>query len=242
MFKIYNLCTDLADFTNMDFPPRYQRHQYLRFEGLQYIDVDIANFETRLGKIYKREVHRVYIFTFGGLTKVMDEGLRVRMLMEHRDAQGQSGARRHMSWRQFILALGLHIIEEMETAGFGLYWIKSGRQISNKGDLSAYWREISFEGDFLGLTMIVRDLPVIDMAELVRLQFYIDLDDTWTWVAPIPEKQQVVVVGALDTAEDAPIADEGALTVPAPVQDLAAKKLTKLVKYRSYGILCVIVV
>ncbi|GJR21178.1 hypothetical protein Tco_0969705, partial [Tanacetum coccineum] len=28
------------------------------------------------------------------------------------------GARRHISWRQFILALGLHIAEEMETVGF----------------------------------------------------------------------------------------------------------------------------
>ncbi|GJR26205.1 hypothetical protein Tco_1102437 [Tanacetum coccineum] len=42
--------------------------------------------------------------------------------------------------------LGLHTAEEMETAGFGLYWAESGRQISNKGDLSAYWREISSEG------------------------------------------------------------------------------------------------
>ncbi|GKD75627.1 hypothetical protein Tco_1333909 [Tanacetum coccineum] len=37
----------------------------------------------------------------------------------------------------------------METAGFGLYWAESGRHISDKGDLSAYWREISSEGDFL---------------------------------------------------------------------------------------------
>ncbi|GJZ32500.1 putative nucleotidyltransferase, ribonuclease H [Tanacetum coccineum] len=42
------------------------------------------------------------------------------------------------------------LAEEMETAGFGLYWADSGRQISDKGDLSAYWREISSEGDFLG--------------------------------------------------------------------------------------------
>ncbi|GKF46582.1 hypothetical protein Tco_0136384, partial [Tanacetum coccineum] len=31
------------------------------------------------------------------------------------------GARRHMSWRQFILALGLHTTKEMETVGFGAY-------------------------------------------------------------------------------------------------------------------------
>ncbi|GJS08236.1 hypothetical protein Tco_0365032 [Tanacetum coccineum] len=47
-------------------------------------------------------------------------------------------AKRHMSWRQFSLALGLHIAEEIETARFGLYWAESARQISDKGDLSAY--------------------------------------------------------------------------------------------------------
>ncbi|GJV69145.1 hypothetical protein Tco_1484654, partial [Tanacetum coccineum] len=32
------------------------------------------------------------------------------------------GARRRMTWRQFILALGLHTEEEMAEAGFGAYW------------------------------------------------------------------------------------------------------------------------
>ncbi|GKC64484.1 hypothetical protein Tco_1097082 [Tanacetum coccineum] len=74
------------------------------------------------------------------------------------------GARRRMSWRQFILALGLHTIEEMETTRFGLYWVESGRQISNKGDLREYWTDISFEGDFLGTPpsyTIIRDLMLM---------------------------------------------------------------------------------
>nr|GEY36147.1 hypothetical protein [Tanacetum cinerariifolium] len=40
-------------------PPRDQRHQYLRYEGLQYTDVDIVDFETSLARIYRRAVHRV---------------------------------------------------------------------------------------------------------------------------------------------------------------------------------------
>ncbi|GJR20488.1 hypothetical protein Tco_0969015 [Tanacetum coccineum] len=44
---------------HMALPPRDQRHQYLRYEGLQYTDTDIADFETRLARIYRREVHRV---------------------------------------------------------------------------------------------------------------------------------------------------------------------------------------
>ncbi|GJW76551.1 hypothetical protein Tco_0138233, partial [Tanacetum coccineum] len=138
--------------------PREQRHTFLRYEGLEYPDTDIANFEERLARIHRREVHKVPVFDFGGLPDLMAEGLSGRMLMEHRDEAGVSvftsrawrrmldirgplvheliweffstfrfgqaildldtpgtlqfqlrGARRGMSWRQFILALGLHM-------------------------------------------------------------------------------------------------------------------------------------
>ncbi|GJV03627.1 hypothetical protein Tco_1337196 [Tanacetum coccineum] len=97
------------------------------------------------------------------------------MLMEHRDAQGQSvftsrawrwlfevrvplvhelgGARCRMSWREFILGTGLHTAEEIEFTGFDAYRAESARQIPNKGDLSAYWRGILSKGDFLGTTL-----------------------------------------------------------------------------------------
>ncbi|GKA09617.1 TraB domain-containing protein [Tanacetum coccineum] len=66
------------------------RHQCLRYEGLHHTNDDIMDFEARLTRIYKREVHRVHVFDFGGLPNLMAEGLSARMLMEHRDAQGQS--------------------------------------------------------------------------------------------------------------------------------------------------------
>ncbi|GKG60663.1 hypothetical protein Tco_0614225, partial [Tanacetum coccineum] len=53
------------------------------------------------------------------------------------------------------------------------------------------------------------------MAELVRLQFYEELDDTWAWVAPGPERPQVAAAGALEVAEGAFVVDEGAPAVPA---------------------------
>nr|GEX92569.1 putative reverse transcriptase domain-containing protein [Tanacetum cinerariifolium] len=58
--------------------------------------------------------------------------------------------RRHMSWREFILALGLHTGEEMESLGFARYRSESERIIPRKGDLRDYWRDISTNGDFLG--------------------------------------------------------------------------------------------
>ncbi|GKF04527.1 hypothetical protein Tco_0035195, partial [Tanacetum coccineum] len=175
-----------------------------------YPDTDIANFEGRLARIHRREVHRVSVFDFGGLSDLMAEGVSGRMLMEHRDKAGVSvftsrawrrmldirgplvyelilelfntfrfiqaildldtpgtlqfqlgGARRRMSWRQFILALGLHMEEEMQTAGFGVYWAESARQIPDKGGLRDNSMGISSAGDFLSTTpsyTLIRDL------------------------------------------------------------------------------------
>ncbi|GJR02576.1 hypothetical protein Tco_0525560 [Tanacetum coccineum] len=123
------------------------------------------------------------VFNFKGLPNLIAEGLSTRMLMEHKDAHGQSvftsrawrrlfdirgllvhelileffdmfrfgeavldlntagalqfqmgGVRRRMSWKEFILAMGLLSAEEMQTAGFGLYWAESTRQILIRGN------------------------------------------------------------------------------------------------------------
>ncbi|GJX66090.1 hypothetical protein Tco_0300433, partial [Tanacetum coccineum] len=179
---------------NMALPPRDQRHPYLRFEGLQYTDADIADFETRLGKIYRREVHRVQVFNFGGLTDLMVEGLSGMMLMEHKDAQGQ-GVFISRAWRDPMLRL-CHRLIACSIAG---------RSQAPKKVLE-------------GLIVIVRDLLVIDMAELVRLQICEELDDTWAWVAPIPERQSDAVASTPKAARDAPAVDGGALVDPVHMQ------------------------
>ncbi|GJW97314.1 hypothetical protein Tco_0179122 [Tanacetum coccineum] len=92
--------------------------------------------------------------------------------------------------------------------------ISSGQFIAR---LAEHFRLLTKER-LQGLTMIGRDLPVIDMAKLVRLQLCMELDDTWSWVAPRPERQPDATVGAPKAVEDAPIADKGAPVVPAPVQ------------------------
>ncbi|GJZ72031.1 hypothetical protein Tco_0635882 [Tanacetum coccineum] len=271
----------LPPIRHMALPPRDQRHQYLRYEGLQYTDADLVDFETRLARIYRREVHRVQVFNFEGLPDLMAEGLRGRMLMEHRDAQGKSmfgeevfdldiaGAlqfqlgevRRRMSWREFILSLGLHTAKEMQTVGFGLYWAESARQIPDKGDLCAYWIGISLSRDFLGTPpsyTLIRD-PMLRLCHRLIARhiagsnqapekvtvtglFYLrgmDVDSVnvpyllarylrlfasgrkqgdMISGAPGPERQPDAAAGAPEAVEDAPIADEGASTVPTPVQ------------------------
>ncbi|GJS95687.1 hypothetical protein Tco_0802655, partial [Tanacetum coccineum] len=257
-----------------------------------YTDADIVDFETRLTRIYRREVHKVQVFDFEGLPDLMAEWLRVRMLMEHRDAKGQMldldttkalqfqlcRVRRRIRWREFILALGLHTAEEIQTAGFILYWVKSASQIPDKGGLSAYWIGISSAGDFLGTppsyTLIRDPMPRLchrliacsiagrsqapekeTMTDLFNLRGmnvdsvnvpyllvrYLrlfasgrkqedmisgELDDTWVWVAPSLERQPDVAAGSPEDAKDAPIADEGALVVPAPVQAPQSPPLT----------------
>ncbi|GJT79801.1 hypothetical protein Tco_1054143 [Tanacetum coccineum] len=135
--KFYNLCVVFVNFAYMALPPRDQRHQYLRYEGLQYTDANILDFESRLTRIYMREVHRVQIFDFGGLSDLMADRLSARMLIKHRDAQG------------FIVALGLHTREEIESLSFVRYWAESTRQILDKEDLRNYWIGISSARDFL---------------------------------------------------------------------------------------------
>ncbi|GKB59563.1 hypothetical protein Tco_0915749 [Tanacetum coccineum] len=60
------------------------------------------------------------------------------------------GARCMMTWRQFILALGLHTEEEIAEARFEAYWQGSERVVPDKGGLRDYWIEISSDSDFLG--------------------------------------------------------------------------------------------
>ncbi|GKD38915.1 hypothetical protein Tco_1259122 [Tanacetum coccineum] len=158
----------------MALPPREQRYKFLRYEGLEYTNADIADFEARLARIHRTKVHRVLVFDFGGLLDLIAEGLAARMLIEHQDDQGVSvftsrAWRRlfdiigplvpelileffntHMSWREFILTLGLPTNVEMQTAGSGTYWARSAKQIPNKGDLRDYWIGISSARDFLG--------------------------------------------------------------------------------------------
>ncbi|GKB67053.1 hypothetical protein Tco_0928465 [Tanacetum coccineum] len=69
-----------------------------------------------------------------------------------------------------------------------------------------------------GLIVIAPELPIIDMAELVRLQIYVQLDNTWAWVAIGPERQPDAAAGAPAVTEDAPDVDEGDQAISVPVQ------------------------
>ncbi|GJY91986.1 hypothetical protein Tco_0507768 [Tanacetum coccineum] len=296
--KGINICVILVDFTNMALPPCDQRHQYLRYEGLQYIEADIADFESRLARIYQREVHKVQVFDFGGLPNLMAKGLSARMLIEHRDTLEVS-LFTSRAWRQLFDIRGplVHelILEFFNTFRLGEAILDLDMPgalqfqlgISSVGDFlgtapsytviwdlilrlrhrliacsiagrsqatekvivtdSFYLRGMDvdsvnvlyilarylrlfvagrksgahiFGGQFIarlaeqfglltaeilgGLTVIAPELLIIDMAELVGLQIYEQLDDTWAWVAMGPERQPDATADTLGVAPPPP--------------------------------------
>nr|GEV80798.1 hypothetical protein [Tanacetum cinerariifolium] len=132
--KIY----DRGMLKGMALPPKDQRHLSLGFEGLEYTSVDIFNFEGRGPLVH--ELILGFFSSFRMAERVIDLDV-VGTLQLH-----LGKAKRRMSWKEFILALGLHTEKDMGYACFGLYWAESARQISEKEDLSSYWRGISFAG------------------------------------------------------------------------------------------------
>ncbi|GJS73135.1 hypothetical protein Tco_0705976 [Tanacetum coccineum] len=299
-----------------------------------YTEDIVHNFEHRLETIFGREVNRVHVLDFVELTDGMRQTLADRMSMVYTGDDGQTltsdtemrldaadtlcfqlgGARRRMTWREFISVLGLHTAEEMAEIWFGAYWSGSERVTLDKGDLRDYWIEISSDRDILGaassyvhirdlvrrlchmkiacsisgrgqgaekvtgvnlfylrtmdhetanvpyllaqylfrhaegrkigarlsgghfigrltthfslvsdegmrgLSIIARELIGIDLHELARLNICSRFGDTWAWVASWPERQQAAAAGAPGAAKDAPVVDEGAQAVPAPIQ------------------------
>ncbi|GJU64478.1 ribonuclease H-like domain-containing protein [Tanacetum coccineum] len=103
-------------------PPRDQRHIWLYYQVVGYTEEIVHDFEQRLETIFGRQVNRVHILDFEGLTpnmRIRDEmGLDVAGTLCFQ----LGGARRSMTWRQFILALGFHTAKEMAKEEFGAYW------------------------------------------------------------------------------------------------------------------------
>ncbi|GKC71557.1 hypothetical protein Tco_1117440 [Tanacetum coccineum] len=324
-------------------PPRDQRHLWLHYQIEGYTEKIVHDFEQRLETIFGRQdlaerMRMVYTRDDGQEVFVSHAwrrlfGIRAPLVQEFilefyntcriRDEMGLDvagtlcfqfgGARRSMTWSQFILALGLHTDEDMAEDGFGVYWLGSKGLIPDKGDLSDYWVEMSYGRDFLkgapsytyikdparrlrhrlisynifgrgqapkkvtatdlfylrsmdrgaanvpyllaqylfrhaegrksdarlsgghfigrlahhfglvsddglgGLSVVARELPLIDIGKLVKLNICIEIGDDWAWVAPRLERQQVAATGAPKAAEDAPAVDEGAQADPTPI-------------------------
>ncbi|GJT89429.1 hypothetical protein Tco_1071146 [Tanacetum coccineum] len=172
---------------NMVLPPREQRHPFLRYQGLEYTDTNIEDFKARLARIYRREVHRVHVFDFGGLPNLMVEGLSAILDLDTPGAlQFQlGGARRRISSAGDFLGTAPHLRRYLRLFAVGR---KSGAHISG-GQFVARLAEhfgLLTAKILRGLTVIAPKLPIIDIGELVRLQICIEIVDTWAWPPPPP--------------------------------------------------------
>ncbi|GJX63527.1 hypothetical protein Tco_0296427 [Tanacetum coccineum] len=173
-----------------------------------------------------------------GIPELMRDVLDARMLMEHRDDRGVV-VFTSLAWRRLFDTRGPLvwelILEFLSTLRFREVLLdldapdtiqrfaagrKCGALISGGqyvARLAKHFRILTDER-LQGLTVIMRELPVIDMAELVRLQICEEIDETWAWVALGPERQPNATAGAPGAADDALVVDEGDQAVPAPVQ------------------------
>ncbi|GKB77440.1 hypothetical protein Tco_0944335 [Tanacetum coccineum] len=205
----------IEPFVNMAPLPHHDlRHPWLRYQVEGYDEGIVHSYEHILETIFGREVNRVHVLDFAGLIDGMRQTLTNKLSMVYIGDDEEAFFTSH-TWRrlyevrgplvrEFILEFlstcrmsdtEMGLDEEMAEARFGAYWFGSERVIPDKGDLIDYWTEISFDRDFLG-----------------PAPSYVHIRD------PGPKRQQAAAAGALGAAEDAPVADEGAQAVPAPVQ------------------------
>ncbi|GKC00377.1 hypothetical protein Tco_0986513 [Tanacetum coccineum] len=205
---------------DMALPPRELRHWFLRYEGLDYPDTDISDFEGML--MEHRDEASVSVFISRAWRRMLDirgplvhklileffSTFRFGQVILDLDTPGTlqfqlGGARMRMSWKGFILALGLHMEEEMQTTRLIACSIAGRSQAPEKvtvTDLFLSERDGQHFGlltaEILGgLTVIASELPIIDMTEL-------------------PD----AAAGTPDDAENASIVDEGGQADPAPEQ------------------------
>ncbi|GKC86841.1 hypothetical protein Tco_1147490, partial [Tanacetum coccineum] len=171
------------------------------------------------------------VLDFEGIPKQMRDGLYARMQMEHRDGDevmmftSEACGRvlntrgpvvrelimRRLSWREFILALGLHTGEEMESPSFARRFAagRKSEALISGGQFVARLAEhfgLLTEERLQGLTVIPPALPIIDMFELIRQEICAEFRDTWAWVPAGPARQEGDVGGV---AEEAPVAPGG---------------------------------
>ncbi|GKA01817.1 hypothetical protein Tco_0674482 [Tanacetum coccineum] len=211
-------------------PPHDQRHLWLRYQVEGYTEEIVYDFKKRLETIFGRQdlaerLRMIYTRDDGQEIFVSDAWRRIGIEMGLDVADSLyfqlGGARRSMTWRQFILALGVpsytYIRDPIRRLCHSMDWgtanalyllaqylfkyaegRKSGSKLS-KGHfirhLAHHFGLVSDDG-LRGLSVVTHD---------------------WAWVAQGVERQPVAAAAALWGAKDAPYIDEGAQAVLAPI-------------------------
>ncbi|GKA71567.1 hypothetical protein Tco_0777706, partial [Tanacetum coccineum] len=132
-------CAFLVDFADMVLPPRKQRHRFLRYEGLEYTDSDIVDFESRMAMEHHDEVG-VVVFTSQACRRMFSTRgpLVWELILEFLST---------LKFGEVLLDLDA---PGLKSPNFPRYWSESERIVPRKGDLHDYWRDILTDGNFLG--------------------------------------------------------------------------------------------
>ncbi|GJX62405.1 hypothetical protein Tco_0295305 [Tanacetum coccineum] len=169
-------------------PLRDQRHAWLRYEGQEYTDEIIHNFEERLGRIFDRQVNRVQVLDFKELIKETGQAMTERLRMEHIVAQGKIMIASDADFLGVVPSY-TSIRDSLERLCHRLLAFSiSGRgQAPEKGigclgghlvaRLAEHFGLITKES-LRELTMVVCDLIMIDMDEMARFHIHERLGDT----------------------------------------------------------------
>ncbi|GJR69867.1 hypothetical protein Tco_0015932 [Tanacetum coccineum] len=205
-------------------PHRDLRHPWLRYQVNRYDEGIIHSYEQRLETIWGRAVNRrrlfeiraplvrEFILEFLSTCRMSDTEMRLDVADTLCFQLG--GARHRMTWRQFILALGLHTQEEMAKAGFKAYWSGSERASKKVIGVNLFYLCRMDRGaanvPYLLAQYLFRHAERRKSRATLSVGHFIGRLASHFGLA--------AAAGAPRAAEDAPAADEGVQAVPAPVQ------------------------
>ncbi|GJY65703.1 hypothetical protein Tco_0467941 [Tanacetum coccineum] len=145
--------------------------------------------------IFERQVNRVHLLDFEGLTPDMRQDLAVRLRMVYTRDDGQEVFVSH-AWRR-LFEIRAPLVHEFLLDFFSTCRI--GSEMSDDG--------------LRGLSVVTRELSLIDMGELIKLTICMEVGDNWAWVALEEKRQPVAVSAAPGDVEDAPDINKGR-TIP----------------------------
>ncbi|GJZ30409.1 hypothetical protein Tco_0575456 [Tanacetum coccineum] len=219
---LYSVLNILILIRHTALPPREQRHPFLKYDGLQYTEADIEDFEMRLTRIYRSEADsarqipdkgdlrdywigisstRDFLGTNPSYTAIRDPILRLYHRLIAFSIVGRSQAPEKVTVTDLFYLRGIYIgsINVPYLLDRYLRLFAAGRKseahISGGqfiARLAKHFRLLTVK-ILQGLTVIAPKILIINMAEL-------------------PD----VAVSAPGVAQDAPIVDEGGQADPAP--------------------------
>ncbi|GKC22754.1 hypothetical protein Tco_1024904 [Tanacetum coccineum] len=204
-------------------PPRDQGHLWLRYQVVGYTE-EIVHILSRGLRRYsggrfayteEMEEDRFEAYWLGSERVIPDKGdlseYWARVKVTATDLFYLCSMDQGTANVSYLLAQYLFRHAEGRKSGarlFGGHFI--GRLAHNFGLVS--------DDGLRGLSIVTRELLLIDMGELVKLNICIEIGDDWAWVAPRPKRHPDVADGAPGAAEDAPAVDEGVEADPTPIQ------------------------